>query len=308
MERADGGAAKSWEFEVTSRQCLRQLLAEKRDALAPEDLLPPGSCQPVGPRRGRRQHGVSQRQVAEAIKVSERTYGDFERGLTVPTVEFLEKVAVKLRMNDGERFALFAYALRRDPPIRHDTSSSPLLSEAWIRALANTSGQPIYIGDIAWNILACNSDFKSIFPRVIGRPQHRLPESNLMRWILLSTAAREHHLVDWERSWARPFAAKLRMSVAAYPESQDLRALDRAASSDPIVGAIYRERGLPYGGVDAGALPIRSYRSARGNRCCNRHDRSELTTAALCTAQLAGARGTHLGFIVFDEGENTSGT
>ncbi|KWT60584.1 hypothetical protein ADL21_18175 [Streptomyces albus subsp. albus] len=73
---------------------------------------------------------------------------------------------------------------------------------------------PAYLSDIAWNIVAYNQPQIEWFPWI---PQ----EPNLMRWAFLYPEAREQ-LVNWDRDWARPFLAQIRVALAKFPDEQGL--------------------------------------------------------------------------------------
>ncbi|WP_406395215.1 helix-turn-helix transcriptional regulator [Streptomyces sp. NBC_00882] len=143
---------------------MRQLLQWKREQIDPVEL---GLPKKTG--RGRCSPGLSQAQVAQAPFVTERTYASLERGqAAAPTTEFLDSVAKVLRMEERERTALYVYALGYEPPIPLDPGAGSNVSPAWQKAVRHVSGQPCYIKDVAWNVLAANDDFIRMFPRAAG--------------------------------------------------------------------------------------------------------------------------------------------
>lgn len=290
------------DFTVNNREAQQHLLRRKREAIDPVEL---GWPQRAG--RGRRARGLSQVQVAQALHVSERTYAALERGtMTTPASELLDAVARVLRMADHERSALYVYALGHEPPTSMDPAAGTNVAAAWQKAVQKVSGQPCYINDIAWNILAANDDFIRMFPQEPGMPP-RLPEQNLMRWMLLREDAREHHLVDWEERWANPVAAKLRTTVAAHPENEDLQRLAQEVSDDPVAGPIYHNHNIAYVQPDGAVRPMRhagftAPEDAADSRdpCCDRHSPSQLGNVTMCTAQPDASPGARFFFLVFE--------
>ncbi|MER5664215.1 MmyB family transcriptional regulator [Streptomyces mirabilis] len=287
---------------MNNKEALQQLLRWKRTQIDPVEL---GWPRRSG--RGRRSMGLSQAQVAQVLYVSERTYADLERGeMSSPTAEFLDKVAQVLRMEERERTALYVYALGYEPPIPMDPTAGTNVAPAWQKAVEGVSGQPCYVNDVAWNILAANEDFIRMFPQDPGRRAH-LPEQNLIRWMLLREDAREHHLVDWEKRWAEPVAAQLRTAAASHPDNKDLQQLDQEVNDDPVAGPIYRNHSIAYIHPDGDSRLMRhaGFASSEGaedqrDRCCEHHALSQLGTVTMCAAQPFGSPGARFFFLVFE--------
>ena len=238
--------------------------------------------------------------------VSERTYADLERGdMTTPSMDFLDGVAEVLRMEEQERTVLYVYALGHEPPISRDPQVGTRVASAWHAAVNRVTGMPCYVQDVVGNVLAANDDFVRMFPQVSGE-KPRLPEQNMIRWMLLRRDAREHHLMDWETSWAEPVAAQLRTAVAAHPDNEALQQLDKEVTDDPVVGPIYRYHNLAYVHPDGDSRPMRhagfvpnGVRSFT-NRCCDRHALSQIGTVTMCAAQPLGNPGTRFFVLLFE--------
>lgn len=287
--------------QMSNREALRQLLQWKRGQIDPVEL---GWPERTG--RGRRSPGLSQAQVAQALFVTERTYALLERGdMAAPNTAFLDNVAKVLRMGERERAALYVYALGYEPSIPMDPHSGANVPPTWQQAVNNVAGQPCYINDVAWNVLAANDDFIRMFPQTPGQTPS-LPEQNLMRWMLLREDAREHHLVDWEKFWAEPVAAQLRTAVSSHPENEDLQQLAREVEEDPVVGPIYRTSDIAHIHPDGYRRPMRHAGYAgpqsvddRPDRCCDRHAPSQLGLVTMCTAQPFGSPGARFFLLVF---------
>ncbi|MET9365058.1 helix-turn-helix domain-containing protein [Streptomyces sp. NPDC006632] len=283
---------------MNNKEALQQLLRSKRAQGDPTEL---GLRRLTG--RGRRSAGLSQAQMGQALYVSERTYALLERGeMSAPSAEFLDHVAQVLRMEERERAALYVYALGYEPPHPLDPDAGTHVLPAWQKAVQQVTA-PSYVVDVAWNILACNDAFIRMFPQVPGT-EPRLPDQNTMRWLLLHEDAREHHLVDWEKSWAGPVAAQLRTAVASHPNNQGLQRLDEEVNDDPVAGPVYRQHIAhvhPDGDVrrmrDAGTPPAPG---SPGDRCCPRHAPSQLGTVTMCAAGPFASPGTRFFILVFE--------
>ncbi|MCX5384494.1 helix-turn-helix domain-containing protein [Streptomyces sp. NBC_00083] len=286
---------------MTDKDALRQLLRWKRGQIDPSEL---GIPRRTG--RGRRSPGLSQAQVAQALFVTERTYGHLERGeMPAPSQGFLDSVCKVLRLEEGERTALYIYALGYEPPTPLDPTSGTSVAPAWQKAVNEVTGQPCYINDVAWNLLAYNDDFVSIFPQVEGEAP-RVPEQNLIRWMLLREDAREHHLVDWEEQWAGPVAAQLRAAVATHPQNKDLQQLHEEVSEDPVSGPIYRTHNVAFRHPD-GQTRIMRHPGYSGphsdlsprDKCCERHVPSQRGLVTMCAAEPCMSPGARFFFLVF---------
>ncbi|MEU6826142.1 helix-turn-helix domain-containing protein [Streptomyces atriruber] len=285
---------------MDNKAALRQLLRWKRSRLEPASV---GLRPRTG--RGRRAPGLSQAQVAQLLYVSERTYAQLERGeMTAPAADFLDRVCSVLRLEEGERTALYAYALGHEPPRPQDPLAGQDIHGAWHEAVHSVT-RPCYVNDVAWNVLACNEAFTTMFPRAPGA-EPALPERNLMRYMLLRKTAREHHLMDWETRWARPLAAQLRKAVALYPGNTDLQELDKEVEDDPVAGPIYRTNPVTYVQPSGVTRPVRlPWPDPPGppggaDRCCAAHLPSRTGQVTMCAAVPLGSPGARFFILVFE--------
>ncbi|QEU96735.1 helix-turn-helix domain-containing protein [Streptomyces kanamyceticus] len=285
---------------MDNKAALRQLLKWKREELNPADLgWPPRSG------RGRRVPGLSQAQVAQLLYVSERTYRLLERGeMASPSAEFLDRVAEVLRLKERERIALYVYALGHEPPHPQDPLAGKTVPHAWHEAVGRVEGQPCYVNDVAWNVVAYNDDFVRMFPRT-PHAEPAIPERNLMRYMLLNETAREHHLVNWGTEWAVPLTAQLRNAVAQHPENADLQALDKEVAADPVSGPIYRANHVAYVHPNGDTRRMRypwagPPQEERGvSRCCRDHEPSHEGDVTMCAATPLGSPGARFFLLVF---------
>ncbi|MGW1183355.1 MmyB family transcriptional regulator [Streptomyces drozdowiczii] len=282
---------------MDSKAALRQLLRWKRRQLDPRNLgWPPRSG------RGRRAPGLSQAQVAQLLYVSERTYAQLERGeMTNPAPEFLDRVSEVLQLAEQERVALYVYSVGHEPPRPQDPFAGTAVSSSWEEAIRALAGNPCYINDVAWNILFCNDDFVRMFPRNQGA-EPRVPERNIMRYMLLREYTRECHMLDWVEKWAIPLTAQLRTAVASHPGNMDLQELDREADRDPVVGPIYRGHHEAYVHPDGDRRRMRysGYGSPEQlTQCCNLHAPSRVGEIAVCSATPLASPGARFTMLVF---------
>ncbi|MEU1132968.1 helix-turn-helix domain-containing protein [Streptomyces sp. NPDC005900] len=285
---------------MDNKAALRQLLQWKRKQLDPSTLgWPPRTG------RGRRSPGLSQAQVAQLLYVSERTYAQLERGeMASPAVEFLDRVSDVLQLKERERIALYVYSVGHEPPHPQDPLAGTNVHPAWKTAVEAITGQPCYVNDVAWNVLACNEDFLRMFPRPHGA-EPALPEKNLMRHMLLREDVREHQMVNWETGWAIPLTAQLRTAVAAHPDNADLQQLDQEVDDDPVVRPIYRARHVAYVHPNGDTRKMRYHEyggpdeEAYLDQCCAHHAPSRIGDVTMCTSMPLGSPGARFTMLVF---------
>lgn len=287
---------------MDNKAALRQLPQWKRKQVDPSTLGWPSRTG-----RGRRSPGLSQAQVGQLLYVSERTYAQLERGeMASPSTEFLDRVSTVLQLQERERIALYVYSVGHEPPHPQDPLAGTNVPPGWKVAVEGIKGQPCYVNDVAWNVLACNDDFVSMFPRrADATSPAALPEQNLMRYMLLREDTREHHMVNWETQWAIPLTAQLRTAVATHPENADLQELDREVDADPVVGPIYRTRHVAYVHPNGDTRKMR-YNAYGGpgeeaylDRCCAQHAPSRAGDVTMCTAMPLGSPGARFTMLVF---------
>lgn len=166
--------------------------------------------------RRRSQH-YSQEDVARTAKVATRWYATLERGEleNAFSAELLDRIAEALRLDAEERRVLFLLAGGTEPAPQ--PSPLPATVSPEIRAMLECHPWPAYVTDETWQLLAYNQATLEWFP-------HANTETNMMRWMFCSQAAREQ-LLDWESKHAPLMLAQLRAQYARMPESPALREL-----------------------------------------------------------------------------------
>jgi transcriptional regulator with XRE-family HTH domain len=179
---------------------LARLVRSWRERLNPLEipgLIPAGSH--------RRKSHVSQEDLARLVGVSNVWYGKLERGEPAHySADFLDRVAIALRLTGDERMVLHLYALGREPVPRGRTSTV-VVTES-LRQVVDRQSWPTYLSDEAWDVIAYNRKAKEWFPW-LGN------ESNVMRWVFTYPEARQQ-LHDWATDWAPPMLAQMRVANA----------------------------------------------------------------------------------------------
>lgn len=171
-------------------------------------------------REGRRGSGLSQKEVARLTGVTDRWYRELELGRQANfSPEFLDRLALTLRLSDAERRVLHMRATGRAPlPVRAaDAEALRALDGPMQQFLDGQLPNPAYLSDEAWNIFGHNQPQADWFPWIPYEP-------NLMRWAFLYPEAREQ-LVNWRDDWAGPFLAQVRYACLHSPASEALQQL-----------------------------------------------------------------------------------
>ncbi|MFC8225128.1 helix-turn-helix domain-containing protein [Streptomyces sp. NPDC057287] len=167
----------------------------------------------------RRRSGLTQRELARLAGVSERWYGNLERGEPAEySADFLDRLASALGLSEAERSALYLGAIGR-PPASGVSTSSAGMDLTLQQFLDNQAPNPAFVTDLAWNVIGWNDPLREWFPWAAE-------QGNQMLWAFLSPQAREQ-LVDWERGWARPYLGQIRYARARYPDDGALASLER---------------------------------------------------------------------------------
>ncbi|MFI9240634.1 helix-turn-helix domain-containing protein [Streptomyces sp. NPDC053079] len=272
---------------MDSKKALKDLLEAQRARIDPTEIgWPPRSG------RGRTARGLSQAQVAQLLYKTERWYGEFERGnLSSPAPEMLDAVARVLRMSEHQRSALYHYSLGYEPPVPADPRSADRVNPAWQRAVDAVTGHAAYLTDTAWNLLACNDMFVRMFPRAPGA-QPRVPERNMMRYMLLNPQARELMLLSWKEQWAEPVTGAFRAALAAHPGNADLQQLEADVMADPEAGAVYRRGGVAHIHPDGDRRALRHWA----------YPGEPAGHVTMCMARPYGSPGARFTILVFDPG------
>lgn len=168
-----------------------------------------------------------QRDVARALDRSERWYRDLESGAFTRPLTREERATLGkiFGLDMAQRHALLL-ATVGELACQIAPKEPPHLSNE-LRLLLDRQPFPAYVVDSAWNMLAVNNAMGELFPWSTE------PEANLMRWLLLSSEAREQHL-NWHDD-AAVCVRMLRAAAVAHPQDPDLQRLIHDTIQDPAV-------------------------------------------------------------------------
>ena len=144
-------------------------------------------------------------------------YSELERGqLGRYSDDFLNRVAIALRLSEAERYVLYQYAVGREPaPPGAPTGD---VSRSMDRIVQRQTW-PAYLSNSAWDVLTWNPAMKVWFPWMPSEP-------NVMRWVFTYPEARDQ-LADWKTGWAGPMIAQMRLAHAREPDNHRLTELIR---------------------------------------------------------------------------------
>ncbi|MFF1522257.1 XRE family transcriptional regulator [Streptomyces sp. NPDC058284] len=115
---------------------------------------------------------------------------------------------------------------------RRDLEGRAPIYEAWRTVVEGVTGAMAYIADRHWDVVACNAEFRALFP------DGRAP-ANIMRWMLLDDRAREGTLLNWAEDWAWGACPAVRRAVTNDPADPELVNLAHDVRHDPVAGPIY---------------------------------------------------------------------
>ncbi|MFD7615814.1 helix-turn-helix domain-containing protein [Streptomyces sp. NPDC059802] len=212
------------------KKSLKQFLYERRARIEPESV---GLARPTG--SGRRAVGLAQQQVDALLGLPIHTCNRLENGKNPnPAPELLRAVAELYRLDEHEWIMLYRYAREQEPPAPLYPDSGYRVPSAW-QAAVDGIQHMAYVSDAAWNVLACNSRWASMFP------SGQIPE-NTLRWMCLSAEARTV-LTNWESAWAPRVLPQLRAALAARRDPT-LQRLEDDVIADPVAGPLYEARGV----------------------------------------------------------------
>ncbi|MCX5085679.1 helix-turn-helix transcriptional regulator [Streptomyces sp. NBC_00401] len=164
--------------------------------------------------RRRLKPGLTQDEVASLTGVASSWYRQLEGGSPRPISEqFVQRLAMTLRLEEAERVILFQLALGHAPPPPR-TAPDPASYANLQSVLDALLPHPAYVSNLWWDIVAHNKPQEDWFPWLPYEP-------NLMRFAFLYPEARDQ-LVNWRSDWAIPFLAQIRFAIATHPDVPEL--------------------------------------------------------------------------------------
>lgn len=258
---------------------LKKFLKERRDQITPESV---GLSRFAG--SGRRAPGLTQHQVDQLLGQPIRTCYLLESGHnTNPSDDLLRAVARLYRLDEHEWVLLYRYAREEEPPRHLYPETGYQVPAAW-QAAVDGIQHMAYVGDAAWNVIAYNKHWASMFPSGV------CPE-NTLRWMCLSDEARTV-LTDWEREWAPRVLPQLRGALAARRDPT-LQQLEADVLADPVAGPLYEAPGVTLH-PDGDERPLNHATHGPG-------------WVTMCSAQPESAQGARLMILVFNKEKRLPG-
>lgn len=192
---------------------LCRLLRSWRERLDPEQVTTTRASR-------RRKRTVSQEDVARLVGVSSVWYGRLERGERAGfSLDFLERTAQALRLNDAERAMLYLCAVGHEPRPRRGQPSPAVVTP--MREIVDRQPWPAYVIDDAWQITYHNRHMGRWFPNLDADRG-----VNVIRWVVLDSDMRRR-LCNWETDWVCPMLAQVRLAHARHPDHSRLADLVR---------------------------------------------------------------------------------
>ncbi|HZM74582.1 MAG TPA: hypothetical protein VFC19_02585 [Candidatus Limnocylindrales bacterium] len=157
---------------------------------------------------------VTQEEMAVLCGCALSHYGNLERGRIDGQYsdEFLDTVAVVLRLRNVERRVLYLLATEREP--KPGRSAAPKVTDV-MRAKLACQPWPAYVLDPLWNLVAYNEATLQWFP-------HVATERNVMRAVTCLPQVRTQ-LLEWESVWLPRAIAQLKgqLALPAHDEGLD---------------------------------------------------------------------------------------
>ncbi|MFE9250697.1 helix-turn-helix domain-containing protein [Streptomyces sp. NPDC007088] len=183
--------------------------------------------------KGRRDHlALSQYQVAERLAISDRAYGNWERGRVKEwTDEKLYALAEVLEMSEYQTTRLFLYAVGRapQPDLRatfcraesQDPGVAAFLDDYTV--MMDALSLPTFVIDQRWDVKMANRAYRDLFCKV--RPHAAMPSDNFLRFGLFHPDA-PTVLVD-HLKWQLAMLAQLSSSLERHDDDAGLQAIRR---------------------------------------------------------------------------------
>ncbi|MFD8902545.1 helix-turn-helix domain-containing protein [Streptomyces ardesiacus] len=184
--------------------------------------------------KGRRDHlDLSQYQVAERLGISDRAYGNWERGRVKEwTDEKLYALAEALEMSEYQTTRLFLYAVGRAPQpdlratFRRSESEAPAVA-AFLgdyTVMMDALSLPSFVIDQRWDVRMANKAYRDLFRKVRPHPT-AMPSKNFLRFGLFHPDA-PTVLVD-HLKWQLAMLAQLSSSLERHDADAGLQAIRR---------------------------------------------------------------------------------
>ncbi|MFD6335280.1 helix-turn-helix domain-containing protein [Streptomyces niveus] len=196
--------------------------------------------------RGRRGHlDLSQNQVAGRLAITERSYGNWERGRVKEwTDDKLYALAEALEMSEYQTARLFLYAVGRAPQsdlcatFRRTESEDPAVA-AFLgdyTVMMDALSLPSFVINQRWDVKMANLAFRDLVREVRSHPT-AMPSENFLRFGLFHPDA--HTVLVDHPKWQLAMLAQLSSSLEWHDEDTGLQAIRRDVYLHPALRDAY---------------------------------------------------------------------
>jgi len=235
---------------------MTRILRQARRRIDPGDI--PGAAAVLG---SRSHHGLTQNEVARLLGVSTKWYRNLELGKPLAYSKgFLEGVRRILALSEDEWDTVWQLAHGWPAPVNgaRDSTSTDLreIPPPPVRRFIEAQEWPAYLCDHRWNLVMHNRAASNHFPWM-------LYGTNVAVWTLAYPEARTQ-LIEWERDWALPMIAQLRLHAERWNDDFGLRSIIRTVQADPAIRRLWGSPHLPTISRPSATGPRRLYLPLQG--------------------------------------------
>jgi MmyB-like transcription regulator ligand binding domain/Helix-turn-helix domain len=170
---------------------------------------------------------VTQNDMALLLGISERQYGDYERGDASIRAHRLGAIATVLGLTGHQRDRLFTLAL---PPPAHPLTPATrrALGRFWPAFTADPP-YPTYCVTMGWRLLEANKAFWDAWSELTR--DLNSPQASIYYLAFHSQARRR--MLNWETDWGSRLFSQIWIAYQAYPDNPDLAAAVAEVAGTP---------------------------------------------------------------------------
>lgn len=196
--------------------------------------------------------GITQDQAAQLAGVSRRWYNSLESGRPKNYSDrFLHRIRAVLALDDEEWAIVYCITRGRAPAATPESPLNQLLPPALRDLVEQSKTWGIYLSDQRWDVLACNEKIQEYFPWMGSG-------INVVEWVLTWPEARAQ-LINWQRDWALPTIAALRVNAEQWPNDKRLQEVIETVRLDSTARKLWNAPDLPAVSHPASSSPRRLY-------------------------------------------------